>query len=158
MGCHFILFIASVIIAVCCMFMFIAAYRKSVGCFRFFNCFNSMASCLGFIMYILMACSRFSEAGRACSGEFWAEPEQDFSATGGFNWNTFAESCASETGCLFNGEPVAPTWHTGAFTYVLSIIFFVMCGMAVCMMCCMMMCMMMCMGAVMKKMMVMNKD
>merc|ERR1711990_934905 len=129
MGCHFILFIASVIIAVCCMFMFIAAYRKSVGCFRFFNCFNSMASCLGFIMYILMACSRFSEAGRACSGEFWAEPEQDFSAAGGMNWNTFAESCASETGCLMPGSgpqpdvQVAPTWPSGVFTYVLCIIF-----------------------------------
>lgn len=106
-----------------------------------------------FIIMILLSCSRWSEAGRACSGEYWAEPEQNFSAAGGFNWNTFQDTCQSDIGCyIVEGSPVAPTIATGTFLQIVLIIFWAFMGCGFCMMCMMMMCMMMCMSMMMKKM------
>lgn len=97
-----------------------------------------------------MACvSRWSEAGRACSGAFWALTEQN-PAADGFNWNEFKTVCESETGCLnlVDGDfgiadteshanhPLASTMKTGFYLQIILILGFVgMCLGCVCSCC-----------------------
>lgn len=149
LGC-FLLFVACIAVATFSVFQGIAFKKHSNKCFQFWGCMNMLATILMFLTYIGLSMSRWSEAGRACSGEFWDKPEQNFSLTGGFNWNTFADSCVEELGgCKIDGIPVAPTIHTGIFVQVMCIIFWAGVGcMCMCCMCAMMM--MMCMK---KKMM-----
>merc|ERR550514_1667487 len=103
---------------------------------------NSLANCVGFLALLGATHSRFSEAGRACSGEFWADQPYDTNREG-FDWVEFGETCASEGGCRMNGVngvPVATTYHTGYFLFCIIVIAWVMIGV---------MCLCMCVGMMM---------
>jgi len=149
----FIWFIISLCNIVFSMAILCAYKTESHKCFKFFNSLMSCGGCLGFIVFILLSCSRWSEAGRACSGEFMtaeAQPEN----------KAFYDNCASigAQACKFdlldaNGDVTttyfAPTIATGHFLQIILILSWTVIGL-VCCCCCMTMCC--CMGMKKKQM------
>ena len=55
----------------CCLAL--AFNRQWMKCFGGLTCFSNIVGLVGFITFILASIARWSEAGRACSGEFLDE-------------------------------------------------------------------------------------
>jgi hypothetical protein len=143
----FIWFILSIINIVFLMVSLCAYGMKSKKCFNFANSIMSCGNCVGFVTFIMLSCSRWSEAGRACSGEYMMEPEQATAVQTpdsliSIDFNAVYTSCMDPaTGCLLNGEIIATTIETGFFLQIILVIAWVMIGVSCCCCCCMMCCM-----------------
>lgn len=145
----FILSLCNVVFAMAVLF----AYKShSDRCFKFFNSLMSCSGCVGFVVFILLSCSRWSEAGRACSGEFMTDEAQpqfkefyDACVEGG------AEACKEDftdaEGAVISTNYYAPTLATGAFLQIILIISWSVIGLVCC--CCVCACC--CMGMMGKK-------
>ena len=84
----FILFLVNLLNSINAMILAIAFKKHMLKCFK---CFNGLTGCLsmvGFICFILLSCSRWSEAGRACAGEYMMDDGQNPAADGN-NWSEF---------------------------------------------------------------------
>jgi hypothetical protein len=66
----FIWFVLSLCNVVFAMLNICAFKMHSEKCFKFFSSIMSCGGCFGFVVFILLSCSRWSEAGKACSGDF----------------------------------------------------------------------------------------
>merc|ERR1711990_663622 len=98
MGFCFIMFIVSLVSIVVMLGQSCAIMRKSMMCFKFFGCFGGLGGCLGFVMFILVSIARWSEGGRACSGEYFAEQGPGVTLDG-IDYAALEETCQnSETG------------------------------------------------------------
>jgi hypothetical protein len=72
----FIWFVLSICNIVFTIFAVISFSKQSSGMTKFFNGLLSCNNCVGFVTFIILSCSRWSEAGRACSGEFMTDEAQ----------------------------------------------------------------------------------
>jgi len=149
----FIWFILALVSVVVALFQVIAFSMKKTGMFKCFGCIGSIGGCVGFVTFILASISRWSEAGRACSGEFWAAQADwkvENEVDGGFDYVAFEESCQTgPKGCAFvdgvdeEGNdvltPISTTYYTGLFLNVILIIVWVSIGLGCCCSCCGMM-------------------
>jgi hypothetical protein len=72
----FIWFVLSLINIVLSFVLIVSFHKQSHGIFKCFNSMVSCTNCVGFVVFIQLSISRWSEAGRACSGEFMQSEEQ----------------------------------------------------------------------------------
>lgn len=136
----FIWFVLALVNVVFSMILLCAFTKQSNGVFKFFNSLLSCANCFGFVVFILLSCTRWSEAGRACSGEFMMTEEQSAVQTdfGVLNMNEFYTACVEggAEACKAGDVFLAPTIQTGFFLKVVLILAWIGIGLGCCCCCC----------------------